>query len=1279
MLLATTPTEPRLLLLLKSGPGTGKKIAHQAGMAFYGGRWHSVTHDKPAPKHAPLASHPHAAGQHAPAQHMSAAEWAALALATDNTNAATVNKQLAALKDHSESGNVTAILGSGYGTNSYSQKIVKVANKLLGLHGSKHQVSPGQKAGEHSAVQAVTDLAAGAAPVQALSAATPAVAADIAAHEAATLAMPNFQEGKQALGIVAYYEKVAQQVIDIANAGKVQMLGALKADGLKPKKNGKPSNTWSGKTANSKLLLDLHAKALEHAKAVAGPVQEVKPPEFPPLVYATPEPLVSANAPLPEKYKKIMEGWAADEDKSSLQTMLANNKVTNPHLAAYAEKLLAGMSSPAPAAPPAHDPWAKHFLPDSNTNAASHNKKIAQIKALAQAGDKAGLQALKFGTNSYAIKQKKLAELHIAGIEAFAEPAVKKEPRLVLPVKAGPPALTLEQEQAIVEYLSASNKDVEANQEKYLPANTLFQKLTTDQKSALMDAAAAYVPPSAPAQQSPYQKLLANLGSAQHGAEAIALAHAHVIANGGTEKAKNDAIDAMAAAGFEASALKFSQQINEEPDIGPKNGNTKQGADGMLVFKDGHWHKQEPISAKAVTYKKLAPKEAISIGKVFKTTAGNKATLKAFAVAGDGAGLQAFLTEHAGKAWPASKGYAKALLIAMGAPAIATAVPVTIKTGAPAATAPVPIAPAIEPMDAWQQTGPQGGSNPGGRYKDAHGAEWYCKFPANEDIAKSEVLAAKLYAAAGVEGQHAKLITKGGKVGIASKWVDVHKAGSPAALAKLDGARSGFAVDAWLGNWDVVGLGYDNLQVGPDGKAIRIDAGGSLEYRAQGAKKPFGTKVDEITTLRDAKTNPQSAAVFGSMTEADISASVAKIAKLDDPQIRALVEEFGPGDKAARKAMAETLIARRNDLTAKYPQSLKATKKHLDPKALPVKPERLPKRHDFANWNGPGQGLSSKAHINAANQSVENEMTALAKTGNLPALKAFKYHAIDKETGNQVGSGLPIANHPSKHVVQLHSDLATILEEIANPPEPLKVFQETDVGTLAALDAAFPPKPFGTSVNAVASNEKMGFWVALGVAKSAIKLAPKKTMDFSSGAIAAAKAKFHDAPALAKHFISSVQSSGSYNDLFRAGKKSDNSGNSLVDVAHAALAYATSQPEGTSLYRWQNMSDAMVKQIMAVSDGTVFQATGPMCTSYSPEATSGFGAHRVIIRYAKGAKAVESFGSGKFLGEKEVTTLPNSRFVILSKKMVTGKSGGTSQRLELEVLMLPPDIATGKM
>ncbi|HWL71015.1 MAG TPA: hypothetical protein VNS22_21925 [Geminicoccus sp.] len=89
------------------------------------------------------------------------------------------------------------------------------------------------------------------------------------------------------------------------------------------------------------------------------------------------------------------------------------------------------------------------------------------------------------------------------------------------------------------------------------------------------------------------------------------------------------------------------------------------------------------------------------------------------------------------------------------------------------------------------------------------------------------------------------------------------KPGTAAKLATTKHAHAGFAVDAWLANWGMIGLSNDNLQIGPDGKAVRVDVGGSLEYRPQGAKKVFGHEVAELASLRDPKVNAQAAAVFG--------------------------------------------------------------------------------------------------------------------------------------------------------------------------------------------------------------------------------------------------------------------------------------------------------------------------------------------------------------------------------------------------------------------------------
>ena len=84
-------------LLLKSS----NSFAHSGKHALYGNppRWHLITPNKPAPKGAPVASHPHAAGAHGPAKHFTDEQWAALKLPEDNVNAGSHNKKIDHIKE----------------------------------------------------------------------------------------------------------------------------------------------------------------------------------------------------------------------------------------------------------------------------------------------------------------------------------------------------------------------------------------------------------------------------------------------------------------------------------------------------------------------------------------------------------------------------------------------------------------------------------------------------------------------------------------------------------------------------------------------------------------------------------------------------------------------------------------------------------------------------------------------------------------------------------------------------------------------------------------------------------------------------------------------------------------------------------------------------------------------------------------------------------------------------------------------------------------------------
>ena len=1148
-------------LLIKSGEGSGKKIANQAGYYLLDGHWRKLQHNKPAPKHAPQAAHPQSAGVHTPAAHFTPDQWELLKLPDSNVNASSFNNGLSKLKAMSDAGDVTGILGASYGSNTYGAKLAKVANTLLGMYGSTHKVTPGQKPGTHAAV----------------------LGAPVATHPSG---LPDHL------------------------APKAAAPAPLTDEGTNPPPVAAPGSD----------------------------LKEVKPVDYIP-------PVESSVAAAP--------------------------------------------------APVSIVPWDKLMLADSNSNAASNNKKIAAIKAMAEAGDVAGLQALKFGSNGYAIKQKLAAASVIefltgktSAVEAVqslkdygpapapaptpaadwtldtvvAAPALKPldHGELNIPGKTNNINAQLDKykaEQAKstkVEAKTATTKKKSDKSEakklfaEYGPAilekygekfgkkelkNELDQtvkwepskfidlvnKFKSEQTAAVVvPDAVATVPASVKVPSDIFHNTDAGHSKfwsvSTHGA-VMKTVFGKIGTQGQTSEKVFSSPAAAVAGAYKVSAEKvkkgywtngsgmheYAAAPLDSAEIAPatleqadtqKDGDTKQGADGMLVFKDGHWHKVE-------------------------------------------ASVSTNSTEPS--------------------------------------------------IDTWEQTGQQGGSNPGGRFKDTDGVEWYCKFPADVNHAHSEVLAAKLYEAAGLAGQDCKLITKGGKIGIASRWVEV-KTGTADELKATPGAQAGFVVDAWLANHDVVGMGYDNLQIGADGQAMRVDAGGSLQYRAMGAKKEFGPVVGEIESMLDAKINPYSASVFGGLTKADMTASAKKVLGVTDEKIYNLVMEHGPGDSLNKATLIEALIARKEDIAKRFPKAAPkvAAIVKQDPTKLKVLPDQLPKPHDFQNFKGAGAALSSKAHINESNQAAESALLDFALKGNLIALKDYHYDAIDKETGISQGNK-PIGEHPSSHVKTYWSDLVSTLSYIANPPAALKKFHSVITTSISKISQAFKSAQYGVTTAKADANSRLAFWIALGSAKPVENLLPAgASLAFQSSPVGmpkitpamnvAAQTAYQALASnrLVKRFINGVQGSGTYNDNFRDGRLITADGKDAVGMNLDAHSYATEKPEGLEIYKWINFPGAMGKQMLATPAGTVFQNPGSMCCSTGPTSTQGFGSDRMRIRYAKGAKAVDSYGSGNHSGEKEITTLPGQRYVILKCHKVMCPIKG-KERIELDVLMLPPD------
>jgi hypothetical protein len=233
---------------------------------------------------------------------------------------------------------------------------------------------------------------------------------------------------------------------------------------------------------------------------------------------------------------------------------------------------------------------------------------------------------------------------------------------------------------------------------------------------------------------------------------------------------------------------------------------------------------------------------------------------------------------------------------------------------------------AAGPIDvsAWKKIKSSSGSNPGGEYEAPDGTHFFVKQSKSDRHAKNEILASDFYQAAGVH--HLELgyanVDGKGKLGTIAPMLDGSQDNFESKLSDPEYKKAfqeGWAVDAWLGNWDVVGLNFDNALTDKDGKAIRVDPGGAMLFRAMGSPKTdsmFTDEVGEWDSMRTDPNNYQTHKVFGDMTDQQIVDSVNKVALFDDAKIDALVDKNN-FDEADAIKLKQKLKARRDDLINK--------------------------------------------------------------------------------------------------------------------------------------------------------------------------------------------------------------------------------------------------------------------------------------------------------------------------------------------------------------------------
>lgn len=242
----------------------------------------------------------------------------------------------------------------------------------------------------------------------------------------------------------------------------------------------------------------------------------------------------------------------------------------------------------------------------------------------------------------------------------------------------------------------------------------------------------------------------------------------------------------------------------------------------------------------------------------------------------------------------------------------------------------------IERDKKWDLTKVSGqlGSNEGGWYEKPNGERFYVKFYENPSQGQAEFVANAVYAKLGIKAVRSEIIQLDGREAIASPAVPEATPASGEAQGGSEDVQKGFVADAFLANWDVVGLVYDNIVQGKDG-FYRIDNGGSLIFRAQGGDKAYSP--DSIPELQSMRVSGRpTGEVFAGITEDEIGKQARElVSKLSPEDIRAIVDESGL-EGEDRDRILTGLLGRREYLAKTYGESEKPSN--------PESRERRPRR-----------------------------------------------------------------------------------------------------------------------------------------------------------------------------------------------------------------------------------------------------------------------------------------------------------------------------------------------
>lgn len=316
-----------------------------------------------------------------------------------------------------------------------------------------------------------------------------------------------------------------------------------------------------------------------------------------------------------------------------------------------------------------------------------------------------------------------------------------------------------------------------------------------------------------------------------------------------------------------------------------------------------------------------------------------------------------------------------------------------------------------------------GGSTGASLVEDADGNRYVLKKGNSPEHVREEFAAEQVYRAAGVKVPDSHLYedTTGQPIKL-SRFVEgktydqLDAAGKAAAKRKIS---NGYATDALLGNWDVVGANGDNVLIDEKGEAWRIDVGGSMRMRAQGAAKKgkdWNAYPTELWSLKRSTSaiDRLRADVFAGVTHDERMRQVKELVKRTAELVAAANPENRDVLAARLDQMADLLHV---DETLKGDHWREGYRDHFSEHTLGYRNEgisdRLPKEmasgsrgYELSDENGrPWDDLRGRNSITAAVQTyieqnggrydtLQNYFKGQAGSSWGPASQAFKYALV---------------------------------------------------------------------------------------------------------------------------------------------------------------------------------------------------------------------------------------------------------------------------------------------